>query len=195
MSAVSGIPLVMSGKTVGALSPPFCGKHILWRADTGQLNSLRRNGKCWGRLLASCYEPIFSTGKCDVLYSGFCVSKIITSLLGFGVYSAVLIKKRKYWPIGVLGNSIDQYFSDKDVTHVDLLEAMTEEDPDDKAFKIFFRGAGVCHEDYGHLDDTGRVGRSKELDGAGTMQEYKGWDGQSLSSIFNYCQSFCLHFC
>ena len=72
----------------------------------------------------------------------------------------MLIKKQKYWPKGVPRDAIDEYFSDKDVTHVDMLEAITEEGPEGKAFKIFFHGARVCHEDYGYMDDTGRVGRS-----------------------------------
>ena len=52
-------------------------------------------------------DPIFSTGKCVVLGSGFCVSKGITALLEFGAYAALLIKKRKYWPKGVTGDTID----------------------------------------------------------------------------------------
>ena len=83
-------------------------------------------------------EAIFSTGVCVVLDSGVCVSKGITALLEVGVYAAALIKNRKYWPKGVPGDAIDEYFSDKDVTHVDMLEAITEEGPEGKAFKIFF---------------------------------------------------------
>ena len=82
-------------------------------------------------------EPIFSTGNCVVLDSGFCVSKGITALLEFGVYAAALTKKQKYWPKGVPGDAIDEYFADKDFTHVDMLEAITEEGPEGKAFKIF----------------------------------------------------------
>ena len=82
-------------------------------------------------------EPIFSTGKCVVLDSDFCVSKGIISLLEFGVYTAALIKKRKYCPKGALGDAIDQYFAEKYVTYVDMLEAITEEFPEGKAFTIF----------------------------------------------------------
>ena len=39
-------------------------------------------------------EPIFSTGKCVVLDSVFCVSKGITALLEFGVYAAALITNK-----------------------------------------------------------------------------------------------------
>ena len=93
-------------------------------------------GKTVGLMLRMC-EPICSTGKCVVLDIGFCVSKGITALLEVGVYAAALIKKRKYWPKGVPGDSIDEYFTDKDVTHVDMLGAITEEGPEGKAFKIF----------------------------------------------------------
>ena len=82
-------------------------------------------------------EPIFSNGKCVVLESGFCVSKGIKDLLEFGVYAAAFIKNLKYWPKGVPGDAIDKYFADMDVTHVDMLEAITEEGPEGKAFKIF----------------------------------------------------------
>ena len=73
-----------------------------------------------------------------MLDSGFCVSKEITALLEVGVYAAAFIKKWKYWPNGVLGDAIDEYFADKDVTHMDMLEAINEEDYDSKAFKIIF---------------------------------------------------------
>ena len=82
-------------------------------------------------------EPIFSTGKCAVLDSVFFVSKGITALLEFGVYAAALINKPKYWPKGITGDAIDQYFADKDVTYVDTLEAITEDGPEGKAFNIF----------------------------------------------------------
>ena len=61
---------------------------------------------CWPH--ATNVWPIFSTGKCVVLDSGFCVSKGITALLEFGVYAAVLIKNRKYCPKGVTGDAIDK---------------------------------------------------------------------------------------
>ena len=93
--------------------------------------------KTVGLMLQIC-EPIFSTGKCVVLENGFCVLKGITALLEFGVYAAAFIKKQTYWPKGVPGNAIDEYFADKDATHVDMLEAITEEGPEGKAFKIFF---------------------------------------------------------
>ena len=86
-------------------------------------------------------ESIFSTGKRVVIDSGFFVSKGITALLEFGVYDDSLIKKRKYWPKGVPGDAIVQYFSEKDVTYVDMLEVITEDGTEGKAFNIFcFKG-------------------------------------------------------
>ena len=57
-------------------------------------NKWEELGKTVGLILLMC-EPIFSTGKCVLLDSGFCVSKGITALLDFGVYYAALVKKRK----------------------------------------------------------------------------------------------------
>jgi hypothetical protein len=45
-----------------------------------------------------------------VLDSGFCVLKALIELQKVGVYGAVLIKKRKYWPAGVPGNAMQQIF-------------------------------------------------------------------------------------
>ena len=66
-----------------------------------------KRGTNVGLMLRMC-EPIFSTGKCVVIDSGFCVSKGVTALLDFGVYAAALIKKQKYWPKGVPGDSIEK---------------------------------------------------------------------------------------
>ena len=133
-------------------------------------------------------EPIFSTGKCVVLDSGFCVSKGITALLEFGVYSDALNNKRKYCPKGVPGDAIDKYFSDKDVTHMDILVAITEEGPEEKAFKIF------CFKEPEYVMNIMVTWMTLEdLDGADNRQEYKGWDGQSLFRKIKYWQPFGLH--
>ena len=110
---------------------------ILWRSKIVEGNHRPTHlgpkkweelGKTVGLMLRMC-ELIFSTGKCVVLDSGFFMSKGITYLLEFGVYAAELIKKPKYCPKGVPGDAIDQYVSEKDVTYVDILEAITEDDP------------------------------------------------------------------
>ena len=58
-------------------------------------------GKTVGLMLRMC-DPIFSTGKCVVLDSGFCVSKGITALLEVGAYAAVL-KETKILSQGCTG--------------------------------------------------------------------------------------------
>ena len=57
-------------------------------------NKWEELGKTVGLMLLMC-EPIFSTGKCVLLDSGFFLSKGITTLLKFYVYTAAFIKKRK----------------------------------------------------------------------------------------------------
>ena len=111
-------------------------------------------------------ETMFSTGKCVVLESGFCLSKGITALLEFGVYASALTRKRKYRPKGITGDAIDEYFSDKDVNHVDMLEAITEEGPEGKAFKIF------CFKDLEYVMKIMATCMTLEdLDGAYTRRE------------------------
>ena len=67
---------------------------IMWRAQIleGKYKPTQLSPKKWeemgktvGLMLRMC-ETIFSTGKCVVLESGFCVSKGITYLLEFGIY-------------------------------------------------------------------------------------------------------------
>ena len=127
MSDVSHIAFVMSGIPFVVLSTPLCGEHRSWRASTGQLNLVQRKGEDLGNnvgiMLRMC-DPIFSSGIFVVVDSGFCVSKGIAALLYFGVYATALINKRKYWPNGVPGDAIDQYFADKDVTYVNMLEVI-----------------------------------------------------------------------
>ena len=117
------------------------------------------------------------------------MSKGITGLLESGVYAAALIKKRKYWPKGVPGDAIDKYFADKDFTHVDMLEAITEEVPEGKAFKIF------CFKEPEYVMKIMATCMTlEELDGADTRQEYRGRDCDSLARLFKYRQPFGLHF-
>ena len=117
------------------------------------------------------------------------MSKGVTALLEFDVYAAALIKKRKYWPKGVPGDAIDEYFADKDVNPVDMLEAITEEVTEGKAFNIF------CFKDPEYVMKIMATWMTlEELDGADTRREYKGRDGESLARLFKYGQPFGLHF-
>ena len=57
-----------------------------------------------GLMLRMC-EPLFSTGKCVVVDSVFCVANVIVELASKGVYVGSLIKKRWYCPKSVPGLS------------------------------------------------------------------------------------------
>ena len=47
--------------------------------------------------------------------SGFCVLLSVTELKKMGVFSAALIKKRRYWPRYVKGEEIKAHFEDAPV--------------------------------------------------------------------------------
>ena len=57
----------------------------------------------------------FQTGKVFVLDSGFCVLDALVRLKQCGVFAHALIKKRRYWPKYIPGDSIIQEFADKEV--------------------------------------------------------------------------------
>ena len=68
--------------------------------------------------------------------------------------------------MGVPGDAFDKYFADKDVTHVDMLEAITEEGPEDKTLKIF------CFKDPEYVMQIMATGMTlEELDGGDTRRE------------------------
>ena len=75
-------------------------------------------------LMCRMHEPIKRLGKACTMDSGFCVSKGIVELEGqLGVYGQAYIKKRgRYWPRGVPGDMIDEYFADKEIGHCETLE-------------------------------------------------------------------------
>ena len=72
---------------------------------------------------------------------------------------------------------------------MDMLEAITEEGPEGKAFNIF------CFEEPEYVMKIMATWMTlEELDGADNRLEYKGRDGEFLASIFKYRQPFGLHF-
>ena len=68
-----------------------------------------------GGLLLRMRRAYHHTGRYVVLDSGFCVLKAIVNLQKAGVYSAALIKKRKYWPKGVPGEAMQSHFDEEGV--------------------------------------------------------------------------------
>jgi hypothetical protein len=91
-------------------------------------------------LLLRITKKLWGTAKCIVLDSGFCVVKGIVELKKRGVFSAALIKKRRYWPKYVEGDKIKEHFQDKEIGAVDALRGELDEVP----FHIF----GMKEEDY-----------------------------------------------
>lgn len=79
-------------------------------------------------LMCRMMEPIKRTGKACTMDSGFCVSKGIVELEAkLGVYGQALIKKRgRYWPKGVPGDAIDEYFADAPIGASNTLEVEFE---------------------------------------------------------------------
>ena len=60
-------------------------------------------------------KPVHRTGKIVSMDNGFCVSVGIIAMHNFGVYGQSLIKKRRYWPKNVPGDTIDYYFANKEL--------------------------------------------------------------------------------
>jgi hypothetical protein len=96
-------------------------------------------GKTVG-LLLRLTKTLWGTAKCVVLDSGFCVVKGIVELKKRGVFSAALIKKRRYWPKYIDGDRIKQHFESKDIGAIDALRGELDEVP----FHVF----GMKEENY-----------------------------------------------
>ena len=70
-----------------------------------------------------------------------------------------------------------------------MLEAITEEGTEGKAFNIF------CFKEPEYVMKTMATWMTlEELDGSDTRREYKRQDDKSLTRLFKYCQPFGLHF-
>ena len=60
-------------------------------------------------LLLRLLKSLFGTRKIVVLDSGFCVLQALIALKQVGVFAAAVIKKRRYWPRYVAGDTIDAH--------------------------------------------------------------------------------------
>ena len=87
--------------------------------------------KTAGLLLCLTYS-IWETFKNVVFDSGLCVLKGIAELRKKGVFSATLIRKRRYWPKFIDGEGIKKSFEDKEVGAVDAMK----EKPDNVNIKV-----------------------------------------------------------
>jgi hypothetical protein len=53
-------------------------------------------------------QSYFTTGRYDILDSGFCVLKALIELKKVGLFACVVIKKRWYWPSLVPGDAMTE---------------------------------------------------------------------------------------
>ena len=84
-------------------------------------------------LLLRLTRKLFGTGKVVILDSGFCVLQGLIELAKKGVYASSVIKKRRYWPKYVDGESIKKHFEDKPLGSYDELPGRLDNVP----FHIF----------------------------------------------------------
>jgi hypothetical protein len=171
-----------------------CGKsHILFSLELvegkdhpPQLQTEFDNlgGKTVGLLLRM-LKSYFATGKYVVLDSGFCVLKGIVELRKRGLFSCALIKKRRYWPTLVPGDTMQQYFEEMDVGDTDAVSGTLDGVPyniwgmkePDYVMKMMATGGALL------ADDT-----CKEA--ARTWKE----GGVEKSKKFNYTKPIDWHF-
>ena len=78
-------------------------------------------------------RALWSTGKAMIMDSCFCVLKGLLEMRKRGVYGSTLIKKRRYWPRGVSGDAINDYFRSKYTGGLGCLSG----EWDDTEFNIF----------------------------------------------------------
>ena len=71
-------------------------------------------------------KPIFGTAKVVILESGFCVLKVLLKLHENGVLASAVIKKRRYWPAGIPGESIDLHGTFMEVGQLDTVTGDTD---------------------------------------------------------------------
>lgn len=83
-------------------------------------------GKTVGLVLRCCYS-LFSTGKCVIMDSGFCVLDALTRLKSYGVFALIMIKKKKSWPRGVDGDAIKTHMAPKPIGSKDTLNGKHNE--------------------------------------------------------------------
>ena len=93
-----------------------------------ELPSPPRNKKTT-QLLLDLYQSLYSSGKIVVLDSGFSVLIALIALRALGVFACAVANKRKYWPLYVPGDEIDQRMEDKPVGSTDALKGVVNNIP------------------------------------------------------------------
>lgn len=131
-------------------------------------------------------KPLYSTRKVVVCDSGFCVLEVLIELRKEGVFAGVLIKKRRYWPMHMPGDDIDQHFNNKEVGLTDALRGVLDNVPyntfcmkePDFTINIMATHLGL-----------------RELDNQKeSVRQFKGADGRNKVARFKYAKPFANHF-
>ena len=112
------------------------GNPILWHAELQEgkdrpAGAGQKKYSEFGKtpsLMLRMHEVLKRSGKACTMDSGFCVAKGIVEMEAqLGVYGQALIKKRgRYWPKGVPGDMIDDYFKDKEIGECETLQVEFE---------------------------------------------------------------------
>ena len=55
-------------------------------------------------------KPLWGTRKTVIIYSGFFVLKLLIGMYERGVYGILLVKKRRYYPLGIFEDQINVGF-------------------------------------------------------------------------------------
>ena len=92
-----------------------CGfSTIMWFAETVKRRDIPRErgipefyeiGKTLGTMMW-CTRPIWNCAKAVIMDSGFCVTKGLGDLRKKGLFGAAIIKKCRYWPSNIKGDTI-----------------------------------------------------------------------------------------
>ena len=82
-------------------------------------------GKTVGKMLRLT-KPIWYTGTKVTMDSGFCVAKGLVELRKKGVFAAIQVKKRRYWPTHFKGDVIEEHFKDKKVGYANAIQVELE---------------------------------------------------------------------
>ena len=94
--------------------------------ELGKPKNEVESGGVTAGLMVRMTEGIWYKGLCVAMDSGFCVLNGLVEMGKKGVYGASLIKKRRYWPKGVLGDAIDRDFAGKELGSVDAIQGIQD---------------------------------------------------------------------
>ena len=133
------------------------------------------------QLLLDLCSTLYGIGKIVVLDSGFCVSKALVALKKVGVFAHALIKKRRYWPKFIPGDSIDDRMKEKAVGEVDCLKGMLDGEP----YNIF-----AMKEPNYSMKLMSTYGTLTVENGAKKATRFDGKDKR----VFSYTKCFAYHF-